>query len=484
MRSTIQPSSQPNTFRGRELRTTGDTEIVLECLESRGLEVLPELNGMFAMAIVDVQSGDMTLVRDRMGKKPLYVFQNNGLVAFSSELRSLKPFGLTVDPRHVELFLHFGYYPSPYTFFENTTQVCPGEVVVLRNGAVSSRGRFHRFTDESWSSANVHVDEVDDLLKDSVQLRRLSDVPLGAFLSGGIDSALVAAHLAASGTDDVPTFTVAFPDQAHDESHDASITASELGLPHQVIRIREQELADLALTFQDCYEQPYADTSGLVTMLLCRAVKEHITVALSGDGGDEFFGGYARYRWFRSALAAQRFPMLARRLAGLGLPLLDRRRGKRLSRWLNAPGPPELYAEILRNWNASEICDLLDPTLANQSDVRPVDLVRQVFAQAGSDPLANAACFDATYYIPDDLQVKLDRASMRVALEVRCPLLDYRIARRGIELTTKSKYLDGPKRFLRQLARRRFSPAVLDRPKHGFNVPLARWLRGTHERCR
>lgn len=460
------------------LRTTGDTEVVLECWETRGLDVLPELNGMFAMAIIDVQSGDMTLVRDRMGKKPLYVYQRGGLVAFSSELKALRPFGLTVDPRYIELFLHLGYFPSPHTFFQGTTQVCPGEVVILRAGRVSARRRFHQFSEESWSRGGVQLDELDQLIHNSVQLRRLSDVPLGAFLSGGLDSALVAAQLASSSPDAPSTFTVAFPEQTHDESDDAVATAEELRLPHRVIRVEDEDLADLAIGFQDCYEQPYADTSGLATMLLCRAVKEHITVALSGDGGDEFFGGYARYSWFRKALEAQRFPAMARKLIGFGLPVLDRQRGKRLSRWLNAADPAELYAQILRQWNATRIEDVLDSSLTRQSAVRAVDLVRQVFTETGSDSLANAACFDATYYIPDDLQAKLDRASMRVALEVRCPLLDYRVSRLGLEVATGVKYCDGLKGVLRQLLGRHVSAKVLDRPKHGFNVPLARWLRG------
>lgn len=460
-------------------RTSGDTEVVLETIERRGLGVLPELNGMFAMALVDLESGEITLARDRMGKKPLYVYQQSGLLAFASELRSLKPFGLRCDPTHIGLYFHFGYFPSPYTFFENTVQIRPGEVVQVRSGEVKFRQSFHRFTDQPWEQNNTSLADLHALFADSVRLRKLSDVPLGAFLSGGIDSALTAAYLRCPDEDPTPTFTVAFRDRAHNESAEAAETAAELSLPHQTIEIAEQNLADLAMDFQDCYEQPYADTSGLVTMLLCRAVKQRVTVALAGDGGDEFFGGYARYSWFRKSLVAQQLPGFARGMAAAGISLLDAKRGRRLARWLTADDPASLYAEILRNWNATSISDVVEPSLlGGAASVTPHDLVRCVFDQVQGDPLSKASCFDATYYIPDDLQVKLDRASMRVALEVRCPLLDFRIANAGLSMTMQQKYRDGLKSPLKRLLAQHVSPRVLNRPKHGFNVPLAQWITG------
>jgi len=487
----------------RQLATSGDTEVVLEILEQQYLEqgrhdVLAELNGMFALAFVELESGQVTLVRDRMGKKPLYLYEEvqseNSVVAFASELRSLKPFGLKADPRHAALYFHFGYFPSPYTFYENTTQVCPGEVVVLHEGRIESRFHYHEFTQHNWSSSELALDELGERFADSIRLRKLSDVPLGAFLSGGIDSGLVAAYLSKHSNEQnsspTPTFTVAFADRAHDEAQDAAETAKQLGLPHQVIEIEEGDLEQLAMDYLDCYEQPYADTSGLVTMLLCRAVKEQVTVALSGDGGDEFFGGYARYDWFRKALHAQRFPSFARNAVGAGLSMVDRRRGPRLARWLQAKDPAALYSEIKRTWNSCPFNEVLDSDVASsKNSVAPEDMVRDVFdrthfdSRSSREPLAQAACFDATYYIPDDLQVKLDRASMQVALEVRCPLLDYRIANLGIRLNTRTKYALGLKGTLKQLLGQHVPPAILNRPKHGFNVPLARWLKGPMKQC-
>ena len=458
------------------LQTSGDTEVLLELLERYGVAIASELNGMFAFAHVDLASGQVTLCRDRMGMKPLYLFQKSGVCAFASELRALKPFGLEFSAAQVGLFLHFGYSPAPHTFFDHTTQVRPGETVTLLEGEVTSRQRYHQFTNAPWNEAEQDLDQLEALLQSSVELRKLSDVPVGAFLSGGVDSALVAASISSAGSQSVPTFTIAFRDRQHDESQHAAQTATELGLPHHVIEIEERDLPTLALDFLDCYEQPYADTSGLVTMLLCRAVKNHVTVALSGDGGDEFFGGYQRYSWFQKGLMAQRVPGWARQLGSLGVAHANGTRGRRLARWLTARDPAELYAEILRNWNATDIDKLVDPRVMDGRD--PVELVREHFQRTDGDSLSKASSFDATYYIPDDLQVKLDRASMKVALEVRCPLLDYRIADYGRLLRSEVKYQRGLKTTLKDLLRRSVSPEVLHRPKHGFNVPLARWLRG------
>lgn len=464
-------------------RTTGDTEVLLEAIERCGIEIVNEFNGMFGLAALDIPTGTLWLSRDRMGKKPIYLYEQPGLLAFGSELRCLKPFGLEPAPEMSELFLHFGYLPSPKTFYRDTTQVAPGEIVEVQAGRIQRRHHFHRFSNLNWSVAEPDLSRLGRLLSDSVRIRKISDVPLGSFLSGGVDSALVAAHLgtsqfpgtASDATDTPPTFTVAFSQAAHNESTAAAETAQALGLPHTVIPIEERELPNLAQDFFETYEQPYADTSGLVTMLLCRAVKEHVTVALSGDGGDEFFGGYVRYRWFQKALRAQAIPRFARQLIAFASRNLDARRGARVGRWLAAPDAASLYAEILRNWNATEPEELLD--VPGQA-CRPHDLVREVFERVSADPLSQAACFDATHYIPDDLQVKLDRASMQVALEVRCPLLDYRVAELGAEISSHRKYRDGLKSVLKACLADHVPAQILDRPKHGFNVPLADWLSG------
>ena len=479
-------------------RTTGDTEVVVEAFERHGAQIFASLNGMFAAAIFDVHSGRVTFVRDRMGKKPLFLYLGQDYVAFASELRGLRRWGLRYNEQTVPAFLHYGYLPAPHTSYHHTEQLRPGEVVQVLQGRIVARWQFHEFCYQEWGETAdaescpqpfsrrrgtlppaAERDEdtrLEALLDDAVAVRTISDVPIGAFLSGGVDSALVAACLARRDGPPVPTFTVSFAGEPCDETQAAARTADWLGLPHQVIPIDTSRLDELAVEYLACYEQPYADTSGLVTMLLCQAVKQHVTVALSGDGGDEFFGGYQRYRWFRQALTALRAPRLLRLGLAGAAPWLGDSRAARIGRWLQAQDAAGLYAEILRNWTLGDP-HLLFPALGGEW-ARTDDLVRDLFRRLPAHPLKQAACFDATYYIPDDLQVKLDRASMRVSLEVRCPLLDYRVAQFGSSLPTRRLFAQGLKSVLKRQLGRSAPRDIVERPKRGFSVPLARWLTG------
>ncbi len=461
----------------RNLRTTGDTEVFLEAFEKQGETILPDCNGMFAVSFYDEGTQTLTLARDRMGKKPLYLYEGDNFLAFASELRAFDPLGLEPDPERMPFYFQFGYMPSPYAFFKRTSQVCPGEVLKVRRGRIVSRRRYHEHADLCWGSQQeIELDVLDRQLADTVAIRTLSDVPVGAFLSGGIDSALVVAQLRAAGRLDIPTYTVAFSDPRYNEAPFAAQVARRLGLPHTEIPIDEKKLPDLVTDFLDCYEQPYIDSSGMPSMLLCREVKKYVSVALCGDGGDEFFGGYERYDWYRQALLAQRLPSLARRLLRRLTPLIDRRRGRRIQRLLETNDAAGLYAGILRCWTVGTTSELLPDVPA--ADDPPVQLVRDLFARMNCDPLSKAACFDASYYIPDDLQVKMDRASLRVALEVRSPLLDFRVTELGARLATRVKYRAGKKSILKKLLARHLPPRLFQRPKQGFAIPMATWLRG------
>ncbi len=461
-----------------QLRTTGDTEVFLEAFERIGSAIFEQANGMFAAAFLDLSSGELTLVRDRFGKKPLFLHETPDGLAFGSELRTFRSFGLQPDPNSLPLYLHFGYFPSPHTFFRDTTQVCPGEFVIVHRGEIRRRQKFFDVTQWAWGqhdSANQAA--LQPILSDAVSIRTLSDVPVGGFLSGGIDSSLVAALLKSTGRSDLPMFTVSFRDGVADESPFAAEIAKHLGLSHQILPLEESRLPELIDDYLDCYEQPYADSSGLPSMLLCEAVKQHVSVALCGDGGDEFFGGYSRYDWFRRALLAQRVPRVARSLFGRLLPTLDRRRGLRLQQLLETRDAAGLYAQFIGGSSIVSAGELLCDVPSSREN--PAEqLVRDLFARVPADPLSQAACFDAAYYIPDDLQVKMDRASMRVSLEVRCPLLDHRVARFGAELTTRTKFRDGPKTILRDALAQFVPRRLFERPKHGFSVPMRAWLSG------
>lgn len=464
--------------RDLKLRTTGDTEIFLESFERIGAAVFEQANGMFAAAFFDLPSGEMTLVRDRMGKKPLYLHETPNGFAFGSELRTFRSFGLKPDPSSLPLYLHFGYFPSPHTFYQATSQIRPGEFVVLYRGEILRRQQYFDVTKWNWGQHDTSDPlALPTLLTDAVSIRTLSDVPIGGFLSGGIDSSLVAGLLKKSGRSDLPMFTVSFGKGAADESPFAAKIAQHLGLNHQILPLDENRLPDLIDDYLDCYEQPYADSSGLPSILLCKAVREHVTVALCGDGGDEFFGGYSRYDWFRRAMLAQRVPRIARSLIGKLLPTLDRRRGLRLQKLLEARDPAGLYALLIGGSAIVSTSDVLcDVPSAREHSAE--QLVRDLFARVDADPLSQAACFDAKYYIPDDLQVKMDRASMRASLEVRSPLLDYRVARFGAELTSLTKYRHGQKTVLRDALNSIVPRRQFERPKQGFSVPMRNWLSG------
>ncbi len=460
---------------GFSLRTTGDTEVFLEAFERHGSAVFSECNGMFAAAFLDTHSGRLTLVRDRMGKKPLFLHEGPDCVAFGSELRALRPFGLEPDPQQLPYFFRWGYFPAPRTFFRRTTQVRPGEFVEVAGGRILARRQYHDFADWAWGTQHeLDIEALDRLVADAVARRTLSDVPIGAFLSGGIDSSLVAAYLQKTGHGDLPMFTVAISDK--NEAPHAAAIARHLGLRHTSLPFDADRLLGLREAFFESYEQPYSDSSGLPSLLLCEAVQKHVTVALCGDGGDEFFGGYQRYDWFRQALLGQRIPSLARTWLRRLAPWIDRRRGLRLQRLLETRDEAGLYATLIDGWTCGGPLPLAGIPGADAD--APEQLIRDLFARLRCDPLSKAACFDATYYIPEDLQVKLDRASMRVSLEVRSPLLDIRVARYGAELASSIKYRNGLKSVLKELLARHVPRPLFERPKQGFSIPVHSWLRG------
>ena len=272
-----------------------------------------------------------------------------------------------------------------------------------------------------------------------------------------------------------PTFTVGFAARRFDESEHAANIASTLGLRHQRIACPEIDVDGLVDDFIDCYEQPYADTSGLPTILLCRQAKRYVTVALSGDGGDEFFGGYERYRWYARLLAMQRTPSTLRRWMGrvAGRTLPDR--AARIQRIFSARDDCELYAELIRAWTAGPTSAILPDIVSPHA---PHEFVRSAFAEIHGDALTKAMYFDTKFYLPDDLQVKIDRASMRVGLEVRCPLMDPSFCHIGATLDANVKMRHGLKSVLRRMLGQFVEPALFQRPKRGFTAPLASWLAG------
>jgi asparagine synthase (glutamine-hydrolysing) len=485
-------------------RGTSDTEVILESVARRGLDrTLADMNGMFAIALWDRERRALRLIRDRMGIKPLFYGARDGAVRFASELKSFFAAGrgrFGIDPASVASFLRFGYVPAPWSILRGVAKLMPGEIVSFDAHARESRRQY-------WSMRTVAAEglakpldlsdveaetQLHDLLADAVSRQMISDVPLGAFLSGGIDSSLVSALMVAAGRGPVRTFSIGFPDFGFDESPHAAAVAKHLGTTHTELFINGQDALDVVPRLADMYDEPFADSSQIPTHLVSKLTRKHVTVALSGDGGDELFGGYNRY------LLAQRLwerlswmPRPMRQLAACAI----RRTPDRLLDAIGRIAPrgvlPGQFAD-----KAKKFADVLPL----QADGLYLRLVSQYAAPAkltaGLDehPLAFGAGHDldgdasllrqmqlrdTITYLPDDILQKVDRASMAVALEARPPLLDHRVVSFAWHLPDRFHIRDGETKWLlRRVLDRHVPRALIDRPKMGFGVPLADWLRG------
>ena len=487
--------------RGINWRGTSDTEVLLEAVAAWGLErALAAINGMYAMALWDRRERRLHFVRDRLGIKPLYIGRQGDRIAFASELKALAVLPGFLGEMNVEAlagFLRFGYVPAPRSIWSNVGKVEPGEVV-----SVGADGRMHRRF--YWSATEVArhgldnpfdgdgaatVDALEDLLLDAVDRQMVSDVPLGAFLSGGIDSSTVVALMRRAGRGPVRTFTIGFAEPGYDEAKHAARVAKHLGTDHTELTVTAADALALVPGLADIYDEPFADSSQIPTHLVSKLTRRHVTVALSGDGGDELFAGYNRYafsaRWGRLLARAPRGARAGLAAALQSLP------AEPLHKLLRAlPGLPPLAADKLLK--VAEILPLdsdgIYRRLVSQiGDISPLipDVVEPRW-QSDGDPLAGRGdamdrmqILDTTTYLPDDILTKVDRASMAPALEVRVPLLDHRVVEFAWRLPRGMKIQGGAGKWaLRQVLARHVPRALVERPKQGFGVPLAGWLRG------
>lgn len=488
--------------RGVAFRGTGDSETLLALIDRVGIEAaLPQLNGMFAFALWDRAEHTLWLARDRVGIKPLVYATAPGQIAFASDLSGLRPLpwlNRDLDPGAVADYFRYLCAPSPASIVSGARKLAPGGLLRWRAGDVTL-SQWWRI-DDAIAAAHAEqprddlgaaVEELQTLLNDAVRGQLISDVPLGAFLSGGIDSALVTATMR-DGT--VPrTFTVGFPGSAGDEADAAAATARHLGVDHRGIVLSPDEAMALVGTVSSIYDEPFADASAVPTALLCRGARDHVTVALAGDGGDELFGGYPRYfhgarierlrgqlgrrgsRALAGALTAMPAPV-AHALGGL-LPGGGGSEGgavrlRRLAAYF-AADRADTYRDAVAAWRTPP---LLDPDWQT-AETGAVNIDRYAAL-----PWAEAMmAVDQGSYLPDDILTKTDRASMAVGLEVRVPLLDHRLLEFSWRLAPQLKWGDSAiagKRILRALLARSLPKEFIDRPKMGFGAPLADWLRG------
>ena len=481
---------------------TSDTEVILESFSQRGIDrTLADMNGMFAIALWDRAERRLHLIRDRLGIKPLvYAASARGLL-FASELKSLVAAGIKpeIDPASVASFLRFGYVPTPYSIFRGVTKVRAGEIVTID----ASRNISHR---QYWSVSDVATaglaqpftgteaqaeSELNDLLIDAVGGQMISDVPLGAFLSGGIDSSTVVALMVAAQRGPVRTFSIGFDVDGYDESKHAAAVAAHLRTDHHEMLVTAADALAVVPQLAEMYDEPFADSSQIPTHLISKLTRGQVTVALSGDGGDELFGGYNRYAlgYGVGGLVSSSPAILRRGVAAMinatpeGLiNVLARLAPSRLMpanpvdklHKLAAVLPLDREAFYLRL-----VSQCPDPAaLTNGIPEHPVGL--QWRPPAGPDRFVEQMqLFDTATYLPDDILQKVDRASMAVSLEVRPPLLDHRVVEFAWRLPRGMRIKGGETKWLLRRVLDRYVPrALVERPKMGFGIPLAEWLRG------
>ncbi len=482
-----------------------DTAVILAAIESWGLEeALGRFIGMFAFALWDRRDRRLFLVRDRLGVKPLFHGRVGGRWVFGSELKALMAVSgpPRIGHRALELYLRHGYVPEPLTIDERFERVPAGTMVVIDERGEAQTRRW-------WSAAEMAVrgiqergnlsdreaiERVEALLRDAVSLRMIADVPVGAFLSGGIDSTVVTALMQRESSRPVQTFTVGFSEAGFDESPFAAAVARHLGTEHHEIRVSALEAQQVIPRLSSIYDEPFGDSSQIPTWLVSSFARARVTVCLSGDGGDELFGGYVRHLFAASGWKkARRVPLLFRGIAaGLtesvsprawnGLiemagPLLPRsirqvRPGEKLhklARALRSRDTDEMIARVVSIWENPPV---------RQSRGEPFVLTEGIPDEL-SDPLSRVMYFDLLHYLPGDLLVKMDRASMAVSLEAREPLLDHRLVELAWSLPVRMKVRSGRgKWILRAIAERHVPASLLDRPKMGFALPIGEWLRG------
>jgi asparagine synthase (glutamine-hydrolysing) len=495
-------------------RFTGhsDTEVLLTAVDQWGLSTaVRRFVGMFAFALWDRQARELHLVRDRIGEKPLYYGWQNGTLLFGSELKALREhpdWEGEISREGLVLYLRFGYVPSPYSIHRGVHKLTPGSILSVAATSpaagtdpvpywslreVAERGVRHPFPGNRQEAA----DQLEELLLSAVGQQMVADVPLGAFLSGGIDSSTIVALMQAQSSQPVRTFTIGFHVPGYNEAEHASAVARHLGTAHTELYVTPKEALEVVPLLPQMYDEPFSDSSQIPTHLVSQLARQQVTVSLSGDGGDELFGGYTRYflgqRLWR---ALPRIPAPIRRGAAAGLSRVGvagwNALGSVAGRLIGEQRVPPRFGEkvakvaaVMASYSPETVYKtLVSASAAPETLVVgaaeppiPIDL-RDSWPEVG-DLTQRMMYMDALTYLPDDILVKVDRASMACSLESRAPFLDHRVVEFAWSLPAEMKVAGGEgKHVLRQVLYRHVPREIMDRPKMGFGVPVAQWLRG------
>jgi asparagine synthase (glutamine-hydrolysing) len=490
--------------RGIKFRGHSDTEVMLEAFAADGIEAtVKRLIGMFTIGVWDRREHVLTLVRDRLGIKPLYWAKFGGLFLFGSELKALRACpGWTprIDRPAVAAFMRYNYIPAPHTIYEGVRKLEPGMILSL---PMNGEPRTERFWDaRAVAKAGLAsplqaddtelTDRLEALLRDAVSRRMVADVPVGAFLSGGIDSSTVAALMKAANAGPVRTYTIGFEIPGFDEAAHSAAVARHLGTDHTELTVTANEARDVIPQLPTMYDEPFADSSQIPTHLVSVMTRRHVTVALSGDGGDELFGGYNRHQlatgfWrsfallprpMRRAIAGTLTAMPADRwsqiLSVIPAGMRPRQVGDKLHKFaaaLCAEDDTDLYRRLVTHWDPAQLV----PGIAEAKGAVPDAQTERDFPGL----LERMQFLDLVTYLPDDILTKVDRASMAVALEARVPLLDHRVVEFAWKIPRQRLIHNGVSKWpLRQVLYRHVPRELVERPKTGFAIPLGEWLRG------
>ena len=495
-----------HTFRGHS-----DTEVMLACFSQWGVhQAVKRFNGMFAFALWDREERLLHLARDRFGEKPLHYGWLGKTFVFASELKAVRAhpdFEADIDRDVLALYFRYGYIPAPYSIYRGVSKVLPGTVLTIapETGshptvtpywsvrAVAEQGSANPFT----GTETEAVARLDELLRDAVKLRMEADVPLGAFLSGGVDSSTIVALMQAQSAEPVRTFSIGFHEAAYNEAPYAKAVATHLGTTHTELYVTPEEAMAVIPRIPTLYDEPFGDPSQIPTFLVSQLARRDVTVSLSGDAGDELFAGYATYFWgLRTWRLIGWMPRSLRALSAGGLTTLSPASWESLFRTIEPICPKRLRGQNV-GLRLKKLADLLSADCAETlirglvthwdtpgslvvgASEPPTPLTDRTQWANLPDLLQRMMYTDAIMYLPDDILVKVDRASMGVSLEARVPLLDHRVAEFAWQLPVSMKIRDGRgKWILRQLLSQYVPTALIDRPKMGFGVPIGTWLRG------
>lgn len=465
-------------------QSNSDTEVMIAAYLKWGIKFIDKLNGMFAIALFDQRDNTVYLIRDRIGKKPLYYYVKDGNnIAFASELKAIIEcpfFDKQINREIIGRYLYRQYITAPDTIYKNVYKLEPGSILELKNGSVRKykywdiANKFNELNRNKLERYEDAKEELKKLLRGAVSRRLVADVPVGAFLSGGYDSSLVCAIAQEMLPRPIKTFSIGFFENEYNEAVYAKEVARHIGSEHEELYISERELIDLLESIPDYYDEPFADASQIPTMVVSELAKKNVSVVLSGDGGDEVFGGYSIYRilqeaqkkalWGKAAYYVRKF-----------VPCINK-----LEYWQNMDivhriVSDDINAEAKTQTGVKNYIDAVNALLVEPQDNFYYE-VESKYRQKRYD--VTRMLLDMDTYLPDDILAKVDRASMKYSLECRCPLLDKEIMEFSFKLPIEYKIDGKNKKILKDITREYIPKEIMDRPKAGFSIPLDKWLRG------